>query len=200
MFADLLSEAQKAAIAEVAIAHAELESELDRCIIELCKLFWPHGAILLESARVERKLDIFSQLLETEFRESEVPPLFRTTCAALKDLNTQRNTIIHGQWTLRSMATYDVEKPPRRGQALIDIERKDIVAHRSKRGKQRPAISARHIKRAAELLVLNRRLLHQLFWEHFSDRVNGLGGLPEKPDTSAEALAERIRKRNQQKH
>lgn len=199
MFADLLSETQKAAIADVAIAHAELESELDLCIIELCKLYWPHGAVLLENIRVERKLDILNKLIEVEFHGREVPPLFKTTYVALKELNTQRNTIIHGQWTLRSLANFKADEPRRRGQARTDIERRDIVAHRNKRGKQPPAIAASHIKKAAELLVLNRKLLHQLFWEHFPDRVTGLAGLEEKPSTSSVKLAERVRKRGQLK-
>lgn len=104
MFADMLSEPQKAAIASVAIAHAELEPKLDRCIIELCHLQWPHGEVLLENTRVERKLEILDKLLKIEFHGTGFPTEFKSVYEALKDLNSQRNTIIHGQWTLRSLA------------------------------------------------------------------------------------------------
>ncbi len=196
MFADLLTEAQKAAIADVAIASSELEAEIERCIIELCRLYWPHGAVLLENIRVEAKLNIFQQLLLIEFRDSAIPEGFTFAYNNLKDLNAQRNTIIHGQWTLRSFAngSWESSKP---GQGAMEIERKDIVAHRKKRGKQPPPIAARHIKKVAELMSLNRELLHQLFWEHFSDRVGGLSGLPASPEVPSSLRQETIRKRNQ---
>ena len=196
MFADLLTEAQKAAIADVAIAGSELEAEIERCIIELCRLHWPHGAVLLENVRVEAKLNIFQQLLLVEFRDAAIPEGFTFAYNNLKDLNAQRNTIIHGQWTLRcfSNGSWKSAKP---GQGSKEIESKDIVARRQKRGKQPPPIAARHIKKVAELMSLNRQLLHQLFWEHFSDRVAGLSGLPASPEIPSQRLIETIRKCSQ---
>ncbi len=196
MFSDLLTEAQKAAIANVTIASSELETELERCIIELCRLWWPHGAVLLENLRVESKLNILQQLLETEFHGKGVPEAFSYVYSNLKDLNAQRNTIVHGQWTLRSLAVERIgERKP--GQAMKDIERKDIVAHRRRRGKQSPSIAARQIKKVSDLMSLNRHLLHQLFWEHFSDRVLGLSGLPISPAKSSAQIRRLIRRRAQ---
>lgn len=196
MFSDLLNEAQKTAIADVTIASSELEAEVERCIIELCRLWWPHGSVLLDNMRVEAKLNVFQQLLETEFREKAFPEGFTFVHSNLKDLNTQRNTIVHGQWTLRSLAIERLgERRP--GQAMKDIERKDIVALRKRRGKQPPPIAARQIKKVADLMSLNRQLLHQLFWEHFPDRVLGLSGLPESPEKSAAQIQDLIRKRVQ---
>ena len=194
MFSDLLSETQKSAIADVAIASAELEAEVERCIIELCRLWWPHGSVLLENVRVESKLNVFQQLLQADFKGKEVPEGFVFVHNNLKDLNAQRNTIMHGQWTLRSLAVGRIDER-RPGQAVSDIERKDIVAHRNKRGKQPPPIAAGHIKKVAELMSLNRQLLHQLFWEHFPDRVLGLAGLPTSAETSSSKIRELIRKR-----
>ena len=196
MFSDLLTEAQKSAIADVAIASSELEAEVERCIIELCRLWWPHGSVLLENTRLESKLNIFQQLLQAEFQGKVVPEGFTFVHTSLKDLNAQRNTIVHGQWTLRSLAVEKIdERKP--GQAMKDIERKDIVAHRTRKGKQPPPIAARHIKKVAELMSLNRQLLHQLFWEHFPDRVAGLSGLPARPEKSSAHIRELIRKRVQ---
>lgn len=199
MFADMLSEAQKSAIADVAIAHAELEAELDHCVIQLCNLHWPHGAILLDGVGVERKIGMFARLLEIEFNGRDVPTMFKATCADLKALNTQRNTIIHGQWTLRSLANYDGRKPSLAGSARVDIENRDIVVHARRRGKEPALIGARSIKKAADLIVLNRRLLHQLFWDHFAKRVQGLSGLPEKPDTTADKLSNLVGERSARK-
>ena len=193
MFSDLLSEAQKAAIADVTIASSELEAELERCIIQICRLYWPHGTILLENMRVESKLNTFHQLLAAEFRDKGIPEGFTFAYNNLKDLNAQRNTIVHGQWTLRSFAIAS-EKDWKPGQAKTDIERKDIVAHRKRNGKQPPPISARQIKKVADLTSLNRQLLRLLFWEHFQDRVLGLSGVPAKGETSIQ-LRELIAKR-----
>ena len=192
MFADMLSDDQKAAIADVAIAHAELEAELDRCIIDLCKVYWPHGAILLDGVRVERKIEILTKLLEVEFHDKDIPPLLLTVCADLKSLNTQRNIIIHGQWTLRSLANYDVNKPPKPGSGRREIEAKDIVVHGKRRGRQAATIGAKTVRKTADLIILNRRLLHQLFNESFADRVTGLAGLAEKPNITAMALSRMI--------
>lgn len=192
MFAELLSESQKASIAAVAIAHVEVEVEVERCIIELCGVSWLHGAVLIEKTSFERKLEIFKQLLEIEFHETAVPLALRQVDASLRDLNAQRNTVIHGQWTVRSLVSFEQTKPRRPGQLMRDIERKDIVAYRKKMGKQPPPISAKHIAKVAGLLVLNRRLLHQLFWEHFNERIRGLSGLPEKPDVTSTQLAEKV--------
>ena len=200
MFADMLSEDQKAAIADVAIAHAELETELDRCIIDLCKIYWPHGAILLDGVRVERKIDMLTKLLEVEFHGSAVPHLLLTVCADLKSLNTQRNVIIHGQWTLRSLANYDLNKPPKPGNWRKEIEAKDIVVKGKRRGKQAATIGAKAVRKTADLIVLNRRLLHQLFFENFADRVSGLAGLAEKPDITALALSKLVSARALRKH
>ncbi len=71
MFSELLTEAQKAAIADVTIASSELETEVERCIIELCRLWWPHGSILLENMRVESKLNTFHQLLVADFKSNQ---------------------------------------------------------------------------------------------------------------------------------
>lgn len=196
MFSDLLTEAQKSAIADVTIASAELEAEVERCIIELCRLWWPHGSVLLENTRVESKLNILQQLLQAEFHDKQVPEGFTLAYNNLKDLNAQRNTIVHGQWTLKSLAVGKIGEM-RPSQAARDIELKDIVAHRKKRGKEPPPIAARHIKKVAELMSLNRQLLHQLFWEHFPDRVAGLSGLPTRPKRSSTQIQELIRKRAQ---
>jgi hypothetical protein len=200
MFADMLSKDQKAAIADVAIAHAELEAELDRCIIDLCKVYWPHGAILLDAVRVERKLDMLIKLLEVEFRGKDVPPLLLTVCADLKSLNSQRNVVIHGQWTLRSLANYDVNKPPKPGSGRREIQAKDIVVQGKKRGKQAATIGAKAVRKTADLIALNRRLLHQLFYENFADRITGLAGLAEKPDTTALALSKLVTARATRKN
>lgn len=200
MYADMLSNDQKSAIADVAIAHAELETELDRCIIDLCKMHWPHGAILLDGVRVERKIEILEKLIEVEFDQKCVPPSLLKVCADLKSLNTQRNVIIHGQWTLRSLANYDIKKPPKPGSARRDIDTNDIVVQRKRRGKQSATIGAKTIRKTAELIVLNRRLLHQLFYENFGDRITGLAGLQEKPDITAEALSRMVTARASRKN
>lgn len=200
MFADILSEEQKAAIADVAIAHAELEAELDRCVIDLCKLFWPFGAILLDGVRVERKIDILMKLLEVEFHGKTTPPLLEKVCSDLKALNTQRNVIIHGQWTLRSLANYDINKPPKPGSGRKEIEAKDIVVKGKNRGKQAATIGAKSVRKTADLIALNRRLLHQLFYENFANRVTGLAGLPEKPEITALALSKLISTRTNRKN
>jgi hypothetical protein len=144
--------------------------------------------------RLEAKLNIFQQLLQIEFHKTEVPEGFTFMHANLKNLNAQRNTIIHGQWTLRSFAngSFLTNEP---GRARADMERKDIVAHRKKRGKQPPPIPAKQITKVAELMSLNRQLLAQLFFEHFADRVRGLAGLPAGPKHSSAQLQEAVRKR-----
>lgn len=197
MLFDKLTESQRAAIAEVAVASSELEAELERSIIELCKLWWPHGAVLLDNVRVEAKLNILQALIDVEFNGKPLVAKFKAVFDSLKSLNSQRNTIIHGDWVAKSW-TQDFEgrKP---GQYLRDIEQGNIVAYRKKRGKQAPAVSAQQVKKVADLIELNRRLLHQLFWEHFPDRVAGLSGLPESKTMTSVILREQIRKRMAQK-
>ncbi|MGA7181600.1 MAG: hypothetical protein WBX11_18730 [Thiobacillaceae bacterium] len=194
MFSDMLSEAQKAAIADVTIASSELEAELERCIIELCKLTWSHGSILLENMRIDSKLNVFRQLLVAEFNDKDVPEGFTYANNNLKDLNAQRNVIVHGQWTLKSFAVArNGDLKP--GHAKRDIESKDIVAHRTRNGKRPSLVAARQIKKVAELTSLNRQLLRRLFWEHFPERILGLSGVPTPKDRSSKQLRELIVKR-----
>lgn len=197
MLFEKLTESQRAAIAEVAVASSELEAELERSIIELCKLWWPHGAVLLDNVRVEAKLNILQSLIDAEFNGKPLVAEFKAVFDSLKSLNSQRNTIIHGNWVTKSWTQEFVDWKP--GQHLRDIEQGNIVAHRNKRGKQPPAVSAQKVKKVADLIELNRRLLHQLFWEHFPDRVAGLSGLPESKTMTSDILRELIRKRTAQK-
>ena len=197
MHSVLLSEAQKAAIADVAIASSELEAEVERCIIELCKLWWPHGSILLNNVRIEAKLSIFQQLIDVEFHGKTIAEDFRFVCCNLKDLNAQRNTIIHGEWVTKSWSEELQGKKLKPGQYRKDIEEKNIVAYKKRHSKSPPAISARHVKKVADLMSLNRALLHQLFWEHFPERVRGLSGRPALPQKSSSQLREMIRKMGQ---
>ena len=196
MFADMLNDAQKAAIADVTIESAQLEVELERCIIQLCKLWWPHGSVLLENVRLEGKLTVFEKLLAAEYAKTVVPEGFRVACDQLRNLNTQRNTIVHGEWMLKSMAEEsfsDVNPSALRK----DVVHKNIVAHRRKREKSPQPVPARNIKKIAELMALNRQLIHQLFWEHFPDRVTALSGLPSSPERSSKKLLSAIRARSQ---
>jgi hypothetical protein len=140
------------------------------------------------------------KLLEVEFYGKDVPPLLEAVCADLKSLNTQRNVIIHGQWTLRSLANYGIDKPPKPGTGRREIEAKDIVVQGKKRGKQANTIGAKTVRKTADLIALNRRLLHQLFYENFADRVTSLAGLAEKPDITALALSKLVNARATRKN
>lgn len=195
MSANLLSDAQKFAIADITIASTDLDLEVERCIIELCKLQWLHGVVLLENVSVAAKLDMFQQLLQIEFHSSKIPDGFVFVNQNLKDLNAQRNTIVHGQWMTRSFASGDWEKVILNSRR--EIEQKDIVAQRKKRGKKPPPIAAKDIAKVSELMDLNRELLHQLFWEHFPFRVSGLAGVQKLPAVSSLQRQEIIRKRKQ---
>ena len=192
MSANLLTDARKTAIADVAIASAELEAEVERCIVDLCKLWPGHGRVLLERASVDAKIGIFRQLLEAEFPDAPFLSEFVSVCETLKSLNSERNTVIHGQWVPKSW-TNKKRKP---GQIGKDIERKNIVAVRRNPGKA-TAVSAKKIKRVADLMILNQALLHELFWEHFRSRVSGLSGVRALPEIPAQQRREKIRKRGQ---
>lgn len=192
MSASLLTDAQKSAIADVAIASAELDAEIERCIVDLCKIWSGHGRVLLERVSADAKIGLFKQLLESEFPDDPLLTEFDAVCDGLKSLNKERNTVIHGQWVPKSW-TNDKRKP---GQIGKDIERKDIVAIRRTRSKQ-TGVSAKQIKRVADLMSLHQTLLHQLFWEHFRSRVSGLAGVPLLPEIPSPELRERIRKRRQ---
>lgn len=100
-FASWLTPAQKRAIADVAIASSELEADLERCIIEFCRLWWPHGAVLLDKVSLDAKLGMLNELIKVEFRGKTVPSKFSEVHRALKDLNSKRNLVIHGEWMLR---------------------------------------------------------------------------------------------------
>lgn len=186
---DQLTEKQKAAIADVAIASAELESEIERCIIDLCRLWPGHGQVLLSSARLEAKLNLFRQLIEAEQPDSKAFEDFSEVIDELKRLTSTRNTVIHGSWiplhwTLnREGSSYKRarERPT------------ELVARRSN-GKKDNTISATKVAKVATLMSLNRALLHQLFWEHFRDRVSGLSGLPTSPEIPASQLRLKIQK------
>lgn len=191
IFADWLTPAQKSAIADVAIASSELEAELERCIIELCRLWWPHGAILLANVRLDARLGMLYELLKVEYHDKAFPADFQTVYTNLKDLNAKRNTIIHGEWILSSLAMEDRQP----GSTQSALANKSIVARRRKRAAASPTIAPREVRKIADLLTLNREFLHQLFWEHFSDRVRGLSGLPTKPAQSSAKIKERVRKR-----
>ena len=181
VFADLLTHAQKVAIAHVAIESAAMETEIQLCVMDLCRLRYNQGEVLLKNVRLDAKTDIFFQLVQLEFPDSQLPDNFKFLREQLKNLNAQRNTIIHGEWIPLSYTSI----PITRNQFA---DQKDIVAVRKRGSKPPDPVSAKAVSRVAVLMALNRRLLRRLFWEYFPDRVQGLSGIPANEKITAGKL------------
>ena len=110
VFADLLTHAQKVAIARVAIESAAMETEIQLCVMDLYRLRYNQGEVLLKNVRLDAKTDFFFQLVQLEFPDSQLPDNFKFVREQLKNLNAQRNTIIHGDWIPRSYTSIPITR------------------------------------------------------------------------------------------
>lgn len=193
MLSDQLTESQKSAIADVAIAGAELESSLQRFIADICGLNATHAAILLGNVRLDAKLNTLQQIVESDPPSTAAQVRLEFAIANLKDLNAQRNTIIHGQWVPQSLPPSSAS--PKR--IAEDIRNNNLVAFTRKHGKSPRTVSASKIRKVAELTVLNHVLLTYLLCEYFPELVVRMVGIAGSPKSESIRLQEKIRKRSQ---
>ena len=193
MISDQLTELHKSAIADVAIAGAELESSLEWFIADLCGLNPAHAAILLGNVRLDAKLNTPQQIVESDPPSTAGQERLAFAIANLKNLNAQRNTIIHGQWMPQSWPP-SFASPKRIAE---DIRNNNLVAFTRKHGKPPRTVSASKIRKVAELTVLNHELLTYLLCEYFPERVIRMVGVAGSPKSESIRLQEKIRKRSQ---
>src|SRR6266478_10037693 len=93
-----LSDAERAWIGAVAVESAYLEKLIEQTVWALSGLSSAHGQIFTDSTPFSRKVELLDSLGKAAIVDEAELEAFSEILRELRGANTDRNTIIHGQW------------------------------------------------------------------------------------------------------
>lgn len=131
----VLTTEQLAAIGSIAVESAYLEDFVDFMIAWLAGLPDEQLSILIPRAMLDGKLDILRNLGIIKLRSKRRKEEFQQIIAKLKELNSQRNIAVHGNWQSKEMHRLsDIGKgiPVQIGNAEARGKKQNSVLHASK--------------------------------------------------------------------